>query len=494
MKLLKMADISKRFPGVVALDHVNLEVDRGSVVGLVGENGAGKSTLMKILAGIHRPDSGTIELDGAKTAFRSPGEAVRSGIAIIHQELEVIDTLDIAGNVFLGREPVWGGPLALIDRKTINAMTERALARLGLERSPRTLVMELSTAERQLVEIAKALSLDARILVMDEPTSSLTLKETDRLFEVVGELRSAGVSVIYISHRLHEIERVADRVEVLRDGRNVGSLERGEINHDRMVRLMVGRDLAQPELRSRSDAGACLEILGLRTRRYPSSAVSLSLRRGEVLGLAGLVGAGRTELASAIFGVEPPLAGEIRLDGAPLHIRRPEDAIAQRIYLVPEDRRGVGLITAMNVRENFSLPALERFAQGGFVRKSAERLAAEEACTRFGIRTPSVETTAATLSGGNQQKVALAKWLSLGPKVILFDEPTRGVDVGAKAEIYQLMRRLADEGVAILMISSDMEEILGQSDRVAVMHEGRVTGVLDRAECGEEAIMRLAVA
>jgi ribose transport system ATP-binding protein len=493
MALLEMLEISKRFPGVTALDRVNLIVDRGTVVGLVGENGAGKSTLMKILAGIYRPDSGSIRIDGRMTAFRSPGEAVKEGVAIIHQELEVIDTLDIAGNVFLGREPLWGGPLALIDRKTINAMTERALARLGLDRSPRTLVGTLSTAERQLVEIAKALSLDARILVMDEPTSSLTLKETERLFEVVDELRDAGVSVIYISHRLHEIERLADRVQVLRDGKNVGSLERGEINHDRMVRLMVGRDLGPPEGRSTSGAGVRLEIRGLRTQRYPSSEVTLSLRQGEVLGLAGLVGAGRTELASAVFGVEPPVAGEFILDGKTVAIRGPQDAIAQRVYLVPEDRRGVGLITAMNVRENFSLPALERFARRGFVRRRAEREAAAKACADFGIRTPSVETTAATLSGGNQQKVALAKWLSLGPKVILFDEPTRGIDVGAKSEIYQLMRRLADEGVAILMISSDMEEILGHSDRVAVMHEGRITGVLEAAECSEEAIMRLAV-
>jgi ribose transport system ATP-binding protein len=494
MPLLEMTRISKRFPGVNALDEVDLAVDRGSVVGLVGENGAGKSTLMKILAGIHRPDSGAVRIDGENVVFRSPGEAVKKGIAIIHQELEVIDTLDIAGNVFLGREPVWGGPLALIDRKAINANTERALGRLGLDRSPKTLVADLSTAERQLVEIAKALSLDARILVMDEPTSSLTLKETERLFQVVDELRAAGVSVIYISHRLHEIERLADRVEVLRDGKNAGSLPRGEIHHDRMVRLMVGRDLGSPEIRPVSSAAVCLEIRGLRTRRYPSSPVSLSLNRGEVLGLAGLVGAGRTELAGAVFGVEPPLSGEILLDGAPLRIRRPQDAIAKRIYLVPEDRRGVGLITAMNVRENFSLPALERFAAGGFVRRGAERRAAERAATEFGIKTPSVETPALNLSGGNQQKVALAKWLSLGPKVILFDEPTRGIDVGAKAEIYQLMRRLADEGVAILMISSDMEEILGQSDRVAVMREGRITGVLNRAECGEEAIMRLALA
>jgi ribose transport system ATP-binding protein len=481
--MLEMAGISKRFPGVTALDSVGFSVGPGEVVALVGENGAGKSTLMKILAGIHRPDSGTIQLGGQAVAIRSPRESAHLGIGIIHQELEVIDTLDVAGNIFLGREPVWGGPLRLIDRGRIHSETQALLNRLGLNISPSELLSALSTAQR------------ARILIMDEPTSSLTLSETERLMEVVQALRAGGVGIVYISHRLNEVERLADRVVVLRDGKNAGELKRSEIHRDRMVQLMVGRDL------DTFYAGAtevvsdvCIELKGIRTSRYPLHEVSLSIRRGEILGLAGLVGAGRSEVAQAVFGVEKSRGGTVELNGKTVEIRSPRDAIRRGIYLVPEDRRNTGLLTAMTVRENITLPDLSRFSSGGWIRRKAERSAAQASCEELRIKTPSVETAASSLSGGNQQKVVLAKWLSLNPSVILFDEPTRGVDVGAKAEIYQLMRRLAASGVAILMISSDMEEILGNSDRVAVMHEGRVTGILDRSECTQEAILRLAVA
>jgi len=319
---------------------------------------------------------------------------------------------------------------------------------------------------------------------------------------VVKDLRSAGVSIIYISHRLGEVQELADSVVVLRDGRNAGTLEREQIHHDRMVQLMVGRDLDHfyashdASLKS-ADAGsrdACFTVTGMRTRRYPDCDVSIEVRRGEILGLAGLVGAGRSELAAAIFGVELPLAGRIQIEGETVEIQSPRDAIGRGVYLIPEDRRNSGLITAMTVRENITLPAMERYSSAGFIRHSAEQAVAQKMCAELKIKTPSIETAVSSLSGGNQQKVVLSKWLSLNPKVILFDEPTRGIDVGAKAEIYQLMRRLADQGVAILMISSDMEEILGNSDRVAVMHEGRISGVLDRTECTQEAIMRLAVA
>ena len=489
-----MTGIGKRFPGVTALDSVHLHVGSGEVLALVGENGAGKSTLMKILAGIYQPDSGTIQIEGRSATIRSPREAAHLGIGIIHQELEVIDTLDIAANIYLGREPV-RGPLRLIDRRRIEADTEAVLARLNLRLSPRTPVGELSTAHQQMVEIARAISLNARILLMDEPTSSLTINETEQLFQVVRDLRASGVSIIYISHRLSEVEELADRVEVLRDGRNAGSLSREEIHHEQMVRLMVGRDLSSfythPELPGDEVRFA---VKGVRTRRYPESEVSLEIHSGEILGLAGLVGAGRTELAAAIFGVEPPLAGSVVLRGEAVTIRSPRDAIRHGIYLVPEDRRSFGLITEMNVRGNITLPAVEEYSAGGFIQNARERTVALRMCDELRIKTPSIESPAANLSGGNQQKVVLAKWLSLGPKVILFDEPTRGIDVGAKAEIYQLMRKLADEGVAVLMISSDMEEILGNSDRVAVMHEGRISGVLDRSQCTQEAIMRLAVA
>ena len=493
--MLEMSGISKRFPGVTALDSVQLSVSRGEVVALVGENGAGKSTLMKILAGIHRPDSGTIRFQGRTVSIRTPRESSQLGIGIIHQELEVIDTLDVAANIFLGREPTWAGPLRLVDRPRIYAQAQKVLARAGLDVSPDVLLRTLSTAQKQLVEIARALSQNAELLIMDEPTSSLTLSETERLIQVVEDLRSNGVSIVYISHRLDEVQRIADRVVVLRDGRNAGELHGAEIRRDRMVQLMVGRDLRNFYAEGNASRGqVCLELRGLRTARYPANPVSLSLHAGEILGLAGLIGAGRSELAQTIFGIDHCHGGEVWLDGTAVRILSPQNAISRGIYLVPEDLRNSGLLTEFSVRENITLPNLSSFSAAGWIRRHDELVAAQESCAELKIRTPSVETAVASLSGGNQQKVVLAKWLSLKPRVILFDEPTRGIDVGAKAEIYQLRRRLAAEGVAILMISSDMEEILGNSDRVAVMHEGRITGVLERPECTQEAIMKLAVA
>lgn len=492
--VLAVAGICKRFPGVVALDGVALQVYAGEVVALIGENGAGKSTLMKILGGIVEPDAGTIHRDGRPVAIRSVRQAGRLGISLIHQELNVLDNLDIAGNVFLGREPVTGGWLRLIDRRKIHEQTGALLRRLGLDLTSRTPLARLSIAQQQIVEIAKALSLGARILIMDEPTSSLTLAETQRLFTVVRELRGQGVGIIYISHRLSEIAEIADRVVVLRDGRNAGALARGEITHERMVSLMVGRDLSPARAPSSVPRGErYFEVENLRTRRYPRHPVSFYVARGEILSIAGLVGAGRSEIAQALFGVEPALEGSIRLHGRPMDIRRPQDAIAHGIYLIPEDRRRAGVILAQNVRENITLPALSRYASAGLVRSEREREVAEVRCHELKIKTPSVETLVANLSGGNQQKVVLAKWLTLAPKVLIFDEPTRGVDVGAKAEIYAMMRRLADEGIAVMVISSDLEEVLGISDRVAVMHEGRITGILDRSECTEKAIMHMAV-
>jgi ribose transport system ATP-binding protein len=496
VSILALLKISKSFPGVTALDSVELAVASGEVVALIGENGAGKSTLMKILAGIYQPDSGTVRIDGETTQLRSPRDAVRRGIAIIHQELELVDTLDVAANIFLGREPSRFGPARLLDQKRLHAQTAEILEQLRAPISPGTPVARLSLAHRQLVEIARALSLKARILLMDEPTSSLTTTETDRLLEIMKQLRSQGVGIIYITHRLGEVQSIADRVVVLRDGKNAGTLTRDEITHERMIRLMVGRELAssyRAPLRNRTDVS--FELNGFRTRRYPEHAVSFTATGGEILGLAGLVGAGRSELAQAIFGIDPPLSGSVSCDGKRLPIKSPRDAITHGIYLVPEDRRSVGLVTSMTVRENITLPALAQHALTGWIRRRSEAQAAARMCDALKIKTPSIETIAANLSGGNQQKVVLAKWLSsLRPKLMLFDEPTRGIDVGAKAEIYALMRQLADDGVAILTISSDMEEILGNSDRVAVMHEGRITGVLERAECTQESIMRLAVA
>jgi ribose transport system ATP-binding protein len=492
--VLQMSGISKRFPGVVALDSVDLEVYAGEIVALAGENGAGKSTLMNILGGIHQPDSGSLRIDDDEIAINSVSDAISRGIGFIHQELNVLDNLDVAENVFLGREPVWAGPLRLIDRKEIHAQTDLFLKRLGLNIPSRTPIKGLSIAQQQMVEIAKALSLNARILIMDEPTSCLTLTETARLFEVVRELKAQGVSIIYITHRLGEIANLADRVVVLRDGRNAGALAGEQISHDRIVRLIVGRDLGRfyAHAAAAGEAGY-FQVQNLRTRRYPEHAISFDVCRGEILGVAGLVGAGRSEVAQAIFGVETALEGTIRLDGKQIKIHSPRDAISNGVYLMSEDRRKTGLVLEMSIRENLTLPGLSDYASAGLIDRVAERSVAREMCGKLNIKAPSIEVKAANLSGGNQQKVVLAKWLSLNPKLLIFDEPTRGVDVGAKAEIYQLMRRLAQSGVAIIMISSDMEEVLGESDRVAVMHEGAIAGILDRNECSEEAIMRLAV-
>ncbi|MBV8857838.1 MAG: sugar ABC transporter ATP-binding protein [Acidobacteria bacterium] len=492
--ILQMRSIEKRFPGVHALKGVSLEVSKGEVVALLGENGAGKSTLMKVLGGVHQPDSGEVLIDGAPAVIRGVSDATKYGVAFIHQELNVLDNLDVAANVYLGREPTHGGPLRLLDRGRMEEDTKKHLARLGLDIAPDTPLVRLSIAQQQMVEIAKALSLNARILIMDEPTSSLTLSETERLLEVVKDLREHGVAVIYISHRLGEVKEIADRAVVLRDGANAGELRREEITHDQMVRLMVGRDIDsfyQQPLGEKSPR--YFEVETLRTARYPDKQVKFDVGRGEILGLAGLVGAGRSEAAQAIFGVDASVESRLLLDSRPLRIRSPQDAIKYGVYLVPEDRRTAGLIVDMPIRENVTLPALERYAPAGLISFEKEKEGSKEVCQRLNVKAPTVETKAANLSGGNQQKVVLAKWLALEPKVLIFDEPTRGIDVGAKAEIYELMRKLAESGVAIIMISSDMEEVINVSDRVAVMHEGRVTGVLTREETTEENIMRLAV-
>ena len=493
--LLHMSAISKRFPGVVALDGVDFELAAGEIVALVGENGAGKSTLMKILAGIHRADSGAIHITGTPVTMHEPGDAARLGIAVIHQERELIDTLDVAGNVFLGREPTRGGPLRLLDRRRMHADTEQQLDRIGVQIPTRTPLRELSAAQQQLVSIVRALSMNARMLILDEPTSSLTSADAERLFGVLRDLRRSGTAIVYISHRLKEIETLADRAVVLRDGRNAGTLARDAISHDRLVQLMVGRAVDRASTRTEAPRGpAVLRIERLRTGRYPDVEISLDLHRGEVLGIAGLVGAGRSELAEAICGVGRRRAGQIVLDGHPVAVDSAPDAIRHGICLVPEDRRRCGVVAAMSVRENVTLPALSSYARLGLVRRAPEATAVRNMTAALGVKAASMETAVATLSGGNQQKVVLAKWLALRPRVIVFDEPTQGVDVGAKAEIHRLIRTLAQEGAAVVMISSDMEEIVAESDRVAVMHDGRVTGILPRSRCTPESIMQLAVA
>jgi ribose transport system ATP-binding protein len=492
--VLAMFNVSKRFSGVQALQNVSFEVQRGEVVALIGENGAGKSTLMKILGGVHQPDGGEIRINGKPTVIRGVSDAIAAGVSFIHQELNVLDNLDAAGNVFLGREPLKCGPLRILDRARMEAETQPYLDRLGLPIDAATPLEKLSLAQQQMVEIAKALSLKSQILIMDEPTSSLTLAETDRLIQVVHDLRAQGVSIIYISHRLGEVRQLADRVVGLRDGQNAGGLSRDEINHEAMVKLMVGRDLEKFQaLHDAGDRPVRLAVRGLRTLRYPSQEVSFDVHGGEILGMAGLVGAGRSEVAQAIFGVDASLGGTLTLDGEPLRIRSAQDAIRAGIYLAPEDRRRSGVIVDMSIRDNITLPALKSYASMGLINREKEAQGAETASRSLSVKTPSIDFLVRNLSGGNQQKVVLGKWLSLGPKVLIFDEPTRGIDVGAKAEIYDLMRNLAQQGVALLMVSSDMEEVLNLSDRIAVMHEGHISGFLTRSEASEESVMQLAV-
>ncbi len=491
---LRLDGISKTYPGVTALDRVSLQVHPGEVIGLVGENGAGKSTLMKILGGVVAPSAGQIHIDGARFDSLSVADAIGARIAFVHQELSLFENLDAAANTFIGREPLHGGFLKLVDRKKLYAMARPCLEALGVDFAPDTLVADLSIAQRQLLEIAKALSLNSRLLILDEPTSSLTLAETDRLMQVIKGLKAKGVSVIFISHRLNELTACADRVVVLRDGAVVGELAKHEISHAAMIRMMIGRDLKALYLPPAAPPGAgMLEIADARTEAYPSHPVSLSLRRGEILGLAGLIGAGRTELARALFGIDRLLGGTLTLDGETVDFDTPRDAISHGVFLVPEDRKRCGLLLDQSICENILLPNLPQCSAGGLVQEAKALDNAELQKQRLGIRAPNVHIEAGALSGGNQQKVVLAKWLSRNPRVLICDEPTRGVDVGAKSEIYRMLRDLAHAGVAILMISSDMEEVIGVSDRIAVMHEGAISGFLERAEFSEQKILRLAV-
>ncbi|WP_224702335.1 sugar ABC transporter ATP-binding protein [Devosia aquimaris] len=491
--LLVLDRIAKTYPGVAALSGVTISVMPGEVLALIGENGAGKSTLMKILGGVIEPTSGKIVIDGVAHDRLTVSQSQAAGIAFVHQELNVFDNLDVAANMFLGRE-IRRGFLGLVDVKAARAAAQPLLDRVGASFGPDTPVAELSLAERQLLEIAKALSMDARIVIMDEPTSSLTLRETQVLMKVIDDLRQQGIAVIYISHRLSEVEQCADRVVVLRDGHLAGALSRHEINHDAMIRLMIGRDLKALYTPPAQPAGrVILDLNAVRTSTYPNAAASLAVRAGEIVGVAGLVGAGRTELAEAVFGITRLRGGTVQLDGVALDCSSPRSTIAAGVYLVPEDRKRTGLVLESSICENISMADLASVVRHGLVSGSRMAARAEEQRTRLGIKTADIHRVAAELSGGNQQKVVLGKWLSMRPRMVIFDEPTRGIDVGAKSEIYRLMRALADAGVGVLMISSDMEEVIGVSDRIVVLREGAVAGELERPEFSEHNVLKLAV-
>ncbi len=490
--MLEAENVDKRFPGVHALDDVSLTVSPGEVHAVVGENGAGKSTLMKILAGAYSPDRGTIRVNGESVAIESPRAAQELGIITIYQELSLVDALSVGENIFLGDLPTRPKTNWQVDWPAVWRRSTELLDRVGLSVSPQTPVRKLSVAQKQMVEIARALARNVRFLILDEPTSSLTERETEKLFEIIALLKDRGVGIIYISHRLAEVFRIAQRVTVLRDGVVVGSLPVPDASEELLVRMMVGRDLARMFTEARSsNAPVRLEVRGL-FRRGVLHDVSLSVRGGEIVGLAGLVGAGRTELARCLFGADGINAGEILLDGSVVDIRSPGHAVDLGIALVPEDRKLQALILGMGVRENLSLPVLDRLGSPLVPSRRRERVLASDYIKSLRIRTPHMEQRVSALSGGNQQKVVIARWLATKPKVLILDEPTRGIDVGAKSEVHALIARLAEQGVAILMISSELPEILGMSHRILVMRGGRIVADISRQDATEESIMAAA--
>jgi len=487
--ILEMKNISKQFPGVKALNNVQLKIKKGEVHVLVGENGAGKSTLMKILNGVYSKDTGEIIFKGKPMEIRNPREAQEAGISIIYQELNLIPKLSIAENIFLGREPLKKN--RMIDWKLIYKNTEELLIRLDIDLDPTTKINRLGIAQQQMIEIAKALSFKSDVIVMDEPTSALTDKEINKLFTVIKQLKKSGVAIIYISHRLEEIKQIGDRLTVLRDGNYIGTYEVKDIDIDTIIQLMVGRKVDEKYPKEHAEiSDTVLDVCNLKNAKLKN--ISFSLKKGEILGLAGLMGAGRTELARAIFGADPIDSGEIYINGIKKNITSPLDAITNGIGLLPEDRRTQGLVQKMSVLENITLPSLDSFVDRIFLKKKRETIKSREFIEQVNIKTPSPFSKVSFLSGGNQQKVVLAKWLCANVEIIIFDEPTRGIDVGAKVEIYKLICNMAKAGKAILLISSELPEILGMCDRILVMHEGRITGELSRQEATQEKILSYA--
>lgn len=488
--LLDVRDLRKSFGGVQALKGVSFELRAGEVHAIVGENGAGKSTLIKAVTGALRPDGGTIDIGGRRVEHHDPVAARRLGVAVIYQQPALFPDLSVAENIAMGSEPA--GLWRRIRWAGRSSRAKELLARVGAAIDPEAPVSSLTMPEQQLVEIAKALGADAKVLIMDEPTASLPEHEVRRLFRVVKELRAQGVGIVYISHRLEELHELADRVTVLRDGNSIATKDMKDVDRAALIRLMVGRELTQVFPKRDVEKGGVL--LQVRDLRGPGvRGVTLEVRRGEILGLAGLVGAGRTELARIIFGLAPATSGEILLAGRPAAIRRPSDAVDLGIAYVPEDRRRHGVILEMPVAANATLAVLRRISRHGFLDVPRERALAAAYVEKLGVKTPSIDVPAGHLSGGNQQKVALARWLATEPQVIILDEPTQGIDVGAKSEIHALMGELAAKGLAILMISSELPEVLGMSDRVAVLHQGSLAGVLSRAEATQERVLALAL-
>lgn len=489
--VLQMKNVKKYFPGVKALDGVDFDLMHGEVHAILGENGAGKSTLIKILTGIYSIDEGDIVIKGAEVKIKSVNDARAQHIAAIHQELCLVPHVTVARNIFLGRE--LKTKLGTMDDRTMNRQTQELLDSLGMNIDAESLVVNYSIAQQQLIEIAKALSLNAEIVIMDEPTSSLTEKEVNMLFDTIRRLKAQGTSIIYISHRMDELFEISDRVTVLRDGQYIGTRVTAQATREELVAMMVGRTLNEFYVKDSTPSDeTCLEVKNF-TKAGLFEDVSFDVKKGEILGFSGMVGAGRTEVARAIFGVDKRDGGEIMLGGKKLSIKRPKDAIDAGIVLIPENRKEQGLVLVNSVRFNITIAILNRFLKFiSWNRKKEEKLT-QESIDSLNIRTPNLEQLVFNLSGGNQQKVVIARWLARNPKVLIMDEPTRGVDVGAKAEIYNIMNELVKTGVSIIMISSELPEIINMSDRVAVMREGRLVGLLDKEDISQEKIMSFAV-
>ncbi|MFH0991709.1 MAG: sugar ABC transporter ATP-binding protein [bacterium] len=494
MNSIELQNISKRFGGTIALDQVSFSIKQGEVHAVLGENGAGKSTLMRILSGVIWKDAGTITLYGAVKELLSPVEAQREGISTVYQEPNLVPHMSVAENIFLGHEKT--NRLGFVDSGWLNQRAEEILANLELNIKPTTLLIDLAPAQVQLVQIARALAFSTKILILDEPTASITEHETTVLFSLLKKLNAGGLTIIYVSHRLKEIYELCHRVTVLRDGRYTGTAEVAGISERDLISMMVGRALTDSAVGARenilSDVRLELKNVSMKNAPIPVSTISLTVRKGEIVALAGLVGSGRSEVAKGVFGLNRIDNGELFLNGRQVTIHNPEHAISQSIGFVPEDRKGEGLILAYSIKHNISLAGLKQISKAGFINKSTEASLAREGLSQLAIKAESIDIEAATLSGGNQQKVVLAKWLWLKPQLLILDEPTRGIDVGAKAEIHRLIFELAENGISILLVSSELPEVLTLADRIYVMRDGHIAGELNRSEASQEAIMHLA--
>lgn len=488
--ILQMENISKSFPGVKALSDVNLTVHKGTIHALMGENGAGKSTLMKILDGIYTPDSGQIIFQGQPVTIDNTHIALKLGISMIHQELSPIPYMTVAENIFLGREPL--GRYGLINKRNLNVDTKALLDRLEIDIKPTSLMKTLSVANTQMVEIAKAISYDSSLIIMDEPTSAITEREVAHLFKMIRSLKAKGVTVIYITHKMDEVFQIADDITVLRDGRHVATVPASQTNKYNLITMMVGRELTEMFPKEVASIGEVILSVRNLTRGGIVEDVSFDLRRGEILGIAGLMGAGRTEVIEGIFGIHKIDAGEILIKGKKTHINSPADAIKNGLALLTEDRKLTGILGVLPVRDNMMIASLSNYEKRGFLNKRLIDATCKQEKSRLDIKTPSMDQLIKLLSGGNQQKVLVSRWLLTSPDILILDEPTRGIDVGAKAEIHRLMSKLAQDGKAIIMISSELPEILGMSDRILVMHEGKVGGIFDRKDATQKSIMEAA--